>query len=158
VVRSKGVGSGVTGSVRATLRKDGVEHDAHIQQFDEVKAIKSPGAGTTEIDFRDTFRNNVAAYRIARLIGLDQVAVTVERTHERKNSLIYNYDRNLGNLLIDKSWNVWMIDHGRAFKIFKELKDPGNLGTHCPRAMLAGMPQARTSTANVRANGSAHRR
>jgi hypothetical protein len=180
VVHTRGVGTGTTGSVRATLRKDGLEHDAHIQQIDQTKPVTSLGAGTTEIDFRDSFRNNVAAYRVARLLGLDRVAVTVERTYERKDSsfmwwvddklmselerhdkkmeapdppawnrqlwvvrifdqLIYNYDRNLGNLLIDKSWNVWMIDHSRAFKIFKELKDSRNLGTHCPRAFLAAL-------------------
>ena len=180
VVHTKAVGSGVTGSVRATLRKDGLEHDAHIQQIDEAKPIKTLGAGTTEMDFRDSFRNNVAAYRIARLLGLDRVAVTVERNYERKDSsfmwwvddklmselerrdkkmeapdppvwnrqtwvvrifdqLTYNYDRNPGNLIIDKSWNLWMIDHSRGFKIFKELKDPGSLGTHCPRALLAAM-------------------
>jgi len=33
------------------------------------------------------------------------------------DQLIYNTDRNLGNLLIDKSWRLWMIDHTRAFKV-----------------------------------------
>ena len=32
-----------------------------------------------------------------------------------------------------------MIDHSRAFKVFKELKNPENLGTHCPRALLASL-------------------
>jgi hypothetical protein len=187
VVRARGAGKGVTGTTQVTLRKDGLEHYASVQTIDEAKSIKPLGAGTTEIDFRDSFRNNVAAYRIARIlsaggpVGLDRVAVTVERIFERKSAsymwwvddvlmsefdrhekktdapdppawnrqiwvvrifdqLIYNYDRNLGNLLIDKSWNIWMIDHSRAFKIFKELKDPGNLGTHCPRALLTALP------------------
>lgn len=29
--------------------------------------------------------------------------------------LIHNTDRNLGNLLYDADWNVWLIDHSRAF-------------------------------------------
>jgi hypothetical protein len=180
VVRTKGTGTGTTGSVRATLRKDGLEHDAHIQSIDETKPMKALGAGTTEMDFRDSFRNNVAAYALDQLLGLGMVAVTVERTFERKSSsymwwvddvvmselerrdkkieapdplawnrqmyavrifdqLIYNFDRNLGNLLVDKSWNLWMIDHSRAFKIFKELKAPKNLGTRCPRTLLAAL-------------------
>jgi hypothetical protein len=32
------------------------------------------------------------------------------------DNLIANSDRNQGNLLIDRSWNVWLIDHTRAFK------------------------------------------
>jgi hypothetical protein len=29
------------------------------------------------------------------------------------DQLIYNTDRNLGNLLIDGDWRIWMIDHTR---------------------------------------------
>lgn len=43
------------------------------------------------------------------------------------DQLIYNVDRNLGNLLIDKGWEIWMIDHTRAFRLLKELKAPGNI-------------------------------
>jgi hypothetical protein len=32
------------------------------------------------------------------------------------DSLIYNIDRNLGNLLIDGDWKIYMIDHSRCFK------------------------------------------
>ena len=32
------------------------------------------------------------------------------------DNLIANSDRNQGNLLIDRSWNIWFIDHTRAFK------------------------------------------
>jgi hypothetical protein len=41
--------------------------------------------------------------------------------------LIYNVDRNLGNLVIDKNWTIWMIDHSRAFRLHREIKTPGNL-------------------------------
>ena len=32
------------------------------------------------------------------------------------DNLTANSDRNQGNLLIDRSWNIWFIDHTRAFK------------------------------------------
>jgi hypothetical protein len=32
------------------------------------------------------------------------------------DALIANTDRNQGNLLIDKNWNLWLIDHTRAFR------------------------------------------
>jgi len=32
------------------------------------------------------------------------------------DNLVANSDRNQGNLLIDRSWNIWFIDHTRAFK------------------------------------------
>ena len=42
------------------------------------------------------------------------------------DALIYNSDRNGGNLLIDAGWRIWMIDHTRAFRLTKDLPDaPG---------------------------------
>ena len=58
------------------------------------------------------------------------------------DQLIYNVDRNLGNLVIDKSWTVWMIDHSRAFRLFDKLKTPGNL-TKCDRQLLRAAEGAR---------------
>ena len=33
------------------------------------------------------------------------------------DALIANHDRNTGNSLIDQDWNVWLIDHSRAFQV-----------------------------------------
>ena len=179
VVKQKGAPGGITGSVRATLRLGDVEHDAHIQPHDEYKNQLQLGSGM-ELDFRDTWRNNVAAYRIDRLLELGMVPVTVVRRDPRSSNLasftwwvddvlmeekdryqkkvkppdveawnrqiyvtrlfdqlIYNFDRNLGNLLIDKGWNVWMIDHTRGFKVFKDLRNEKNLSQTCEGELLA---------------------
>ncbi len=40
------------------------------------------------------------------------------------DNLIYNEDRNLGNILIEPDWKLWMIDHTRAFRRWKELLNP----------------------------------
>jgi len=37
------------------------------------------------------------------------------------DNLVYNTDRNAGNILIDKDWKVWLIDHTRAFRKYDEL-------------------------------------
>jgi hypothetical protein len=176
IVRTKSAPGGITASTRATLRLDGFEHDAHIQTIDQVKPVMALDAGA-EIDFRDSYKNNVAAYRLDRLLGLGMVPVTVVREYDRREAaftwwvddvrmtegerrakkahspdieewnrqmyvvmvfdqLIYNFDRNPGNLLADGSWRVWMIDHTRAFKIFKELKNPNNLKPRCARGLF----------------------
>ena len=42
------------------------------------------------------------------------------------DALVYNTDRNRGNILIDRDWKLWMIDHTRAFRHHKKLPDaPG---------------------------------
>jgi len=40
------------------------------------------------------------------------------------DNLIYNEDRNLGNILIEPDWKLWMIDHTRAFRRWKALLNP----------------------------------
>ncbi len=32
------------------------------------------------------------------------------------DALIYNFDRNQGNMLIDSEWKLWLIDHTRSFR------------------------------------------
>ena len=179
VVKRRGAPGGITGSIRATLRKGAFVHDAHIQVIDEAKSQNQLSSGT-EFDFRDSFRNNVAAYRLDRMLGLGMVPVTAMRSFEQRTAsftwwvddvlmdekkrlhekipspdtvawndqmfvvrifdqLIYNMDRNLGNLLIDKEWRIWMIDHSRAFKIFKKTREKKELGPRCERRLLAAL-------------------
>jgi hypothetical protein len=170
---------GVTGSLVATLRRDGFVHDVHVQVIDQYKASYRMGS-QTEMDFRDSWRGNVAAYRLDRLLGLRMTPVSVKRSYRGKlaaftwwlddalmdekkrretntavpdaetwdrerrmvrvfDQLIHNSDRNLGNLLFDKQWRLWMIDHTRSFKIFGDLTDPTELGDRCERDLLAGL-------------------
>ena len=50
------------------------------------------------------------------------------------DSLIANFDRNMGNVLLDRSWNMWFIDHTRAFKRSSELRNRNRL-TQCERGL-----------------------
>lgn len=52
------------------------------------------------------------------------------------DTLVYNMDRNSGNILIDKDWKVWFIDHTRAFRRYDDLKDAKKLVQHCERGLL----------------------
>src|SRR6516164_3324645 len=54
------------------------------------------------------------------------------------DNLIYNTDRNLGNLLITSDWKIRVIDHSRTFRPFEQLKDPKQL-TMFSRTMLASI-------------------
>ena len=49
--------------------------------------------------------------------------------------LVADTDRNLGNLLIDAEWKVWMIDFTRAFRRTKTVLAPADL-TKCDRELL----------------------
>jgi len=43
------------------------------------------------------------------------------------DNLIYNEDRNIGNILIEPDWRLWMIDHTRAFRRWKQLLNPDQI-------------------------------
>lgn len=175
IVRMRGVSKGVTNTLRATLSDGVTTHDASVQTIDEYRQVYQTPRGT-ELNFRDSWRFNVAAYRIDRLLDLRMIPVSVERRyagksgsftwwvddvlmdeHERyrkKHSspdsadwnqqmsiarlfdqLIANVDRNLGNLLIDRDWRIWLIDHSRSFRLASSLRSPKNL-SRVDRALL----------------------
>ena len=65
---------GVTRSRRATASDGELTHDVHIQTVDMSRRL-----AFGEINFRDSYLYNVAAYRVAVLLGLDCVPMSVER-------------------------------------------------------------------------------
>lgn len=40
------------------------------------------------------------------------------------DNLVFNIDRNQGNILVDKNYTLWMIDHTRAFQSVYKLLEP----------------------------------
>ena len=54
------------------------------------------------------------------------------------DELIYNTDRNSGNLVITKDWRIHMIDHTRAFRTHRVLESPKDL-VQCDRRLLAAL-------------------
>lgn len=102
--------------------------------------------------FRESYKAEIAAYQLDRLLDLGMVPPVVERTLDGKvgaavlwiegttgwdkdkpaqgpepawskqisrmklfDQLIANIDRNQGNLLYDRDWHLFLIDHSRAF-------------------------------------------
>jgi hypothetical protein len=99
----------------------------------------------------ESYKSEIAAYELDKMLDLSMVPVVVERTVDGKpgavvlwldrvrtwsevlplpkppswsrqlarmklfDNLIGNPDRNKGNLLVDGAWNLFLIDHSRAF-------------------------------------------
>jgi len=175
VVERRELSTGITNSQRALLDDGKFRHHAHIQTVDITKTSFQTVSGT-ELNFRDSYKYNIAAYELDKLLELNMVPVSVERKVgtigavtwwvddtlmtelERKkkkleppdlsswnqqmylcrvfDQLIYNTDRNLGNLVITKDWQIWLIDHTRAFRTMKDLRSFENL-VECDRRLLA---------------------
>jgi hypothetical protein len=80
VVRTRSTSKGITGSLRATLSDGTYTHDAQIQNV-EISKASFAGTRGTELNFRDSFKFNVAAYKLSRLLGLKMIPPSVERPH-----------------------------------------------------------------------------
>src|SRR5215207_2467420 len=63
VIRTRDTQKGITRSLRATLSDGTLTHDAHIQTIEQTKA-QFQGPNTIELNFRDSWQFNVAAYQI----------------------------------------------------------------------------------------------
>lgn len=72
-------GAGVTGSQRATASDGRLTHDVHIQAVDISRSRFVARGARVELNFRDSYRYNIAAYRLAALLGLDNVPMSVPR-------------------------------------------------------------------------------
>ncbi len=167
ITKSKGVPVGVTLPQKMTLEKDGREETAVFKTIDERKPGVTRLEAGPEVDFKDSWKFEIAAYELNKMLKMDMIPPAVERTHgmqkgslqlwidgcmtelERTkkkmqapgpmgwrqqmfkvrvfDNLIYNIDRNLGNLLITPEWQLIMIDHTRCFKSLGELVHPKDL-------------------------------
>ncbi len=183
VVANHGIPTGVTHPRRVTLELDGVRHDAVFKSIDEFRpGVTQFEGGKPEIDFQDSYKTEIAAYELDKLVGLGMVPATVAREigHDRGSlqywvtsqmigeqqlteqvrlerkiqppdiekwneemykarmwdSLIYNVDRNVGNVLVTPDWHVVLIDHSRTFRRFKELEEQKGM-TRFSRTLLA---------------------
>jgi len=180
IIADNPANKGVTDTRRVTLTDGKITHDANVQRIDEHRDYFEGQNGTREFNFKDTYKFNLAAWELAKLLAIeDMMPPYVERRYAgnpasfswyvdnelmddeeriakhlhapdqaawREESyvvsvfdqLIYNTDRNEGNLLIDQQWGLWMIDHTRAFRTRRDLLDPKGL-VKCDRNLLARM-------------------
>jgi len=80
---------GVTRSRQAILELNGVSHFAVWKTIDDVrKGVTNLGRGGYEIDFRDTWKNEVPAYELDKELGLKMVPVAVSRTFQNKQGAL----------------------------------------------------------------------
>ncbi|HTY64567.1 MAG TPA: hypothetical protein VMG30_20130 [Acidobacteriota bacterium] len=76
---------GITHPYRLTLSDGRVTHDGSFQSVDDRRNSVILDDGSMQINFRDSYHFNIAAYEIAKLVGLGRMMpVTVERKWEGK--------------------------------------------------------------------------
>lgn len=84
IVEARPIGEGSTHPFRLTLSDGHRTHDAAFQSIDERAPMKELETGI-ELHFVDSYHFNIAAFRLAELLGLDDmVPVSVERHWRRE--------------------------------------------------------------------------
>jgi hypothetical protein len=78
--RPRDIPVGVTTPQRATLDGGNLRHDAAIQKADVHQPTYTTMRGT-ELNFRDTWKFNVAGYEVAKMLQLNMVPPYVERRY-----------------------------------------------------------------------------
>ncbi|HJT86887.1 MAG TPA: hypothetical protein VJ732_03500 [Bryobacteraceae bacterium] len=85
VMNVHGVTKGITGTVRVTLSDGTITHDASVQRINDSQLIFEGGDGSKELNFKDTYKYNIAAWKLAQVLGIDDmVPPSVERSYEGK--------------------------------------------------------------------------
>ena len=162
VVREKKLSDGINRPLKLTLEKAGVRANAIFRTVD-IERIDRANASAHDRLFRDSYRFEIAAYEMSRLLGLGNIPPVVLRTFGNRegslqlwierampeskrmargerpadpagwsrqrqmmaifDNLIYNFDRNPGNMLFDAAGKLWLVDHTRSFKRLPALVD-----------------------------------
>ncbi len=129
IVKTRSASKGITGTLRATLTDGRITHDASIQSIDMYKAIYNTPIGT-QCGFKDSYKFNIAAYRLAVLLGIDGVPPSVERRYSGVRSaftwwvddVVMDEGRRLGQKIQapnPESWNQQMF----VVRVFDQLID-----------------------------------
>ena len=178
IVDAKTLEVGVTAPKKFTMVWNGVTRYAVFKSVDDFKDLMKFEGGRVDMNFQDSWKSEIAAYEIDKIIGLGMVPATVERTYKGArgsvqfwvdsmmtqgeykakkipaanpemynqmmfktrlfDNMVYNTDRNLGNLLITRDWELVLIDHSRAFRPSDLLKSSKDL-ERFSRSLLEGI-------------------
>ena len=152
VIEQHDIGQGINRTRRLLLEKDGVRAHAAFREVDITLGEARVG-DRFYLVFRDSYIFECAAYRLAKMLGMDSVPPAVPRRLDRTDgsvqlwlegaraqdagtfrppdasawaqqlwtmnffdALVYNVDRNPGNLMVGADYKLWLIDHTRAFQ------------------------------------------
>jgi hypothetical protein len=82
IVSMASIPVGVAAPRKATVEWNGVQHFAVFKTIDEERpGVSQLTNGIVEANFQDSWRTEIAAYEIDKIIGLALVPATVERTY-----------------------------------------------------------------------------
>lgn len=88
IVEERKIEVGVTDPSKLLLEQDGRRLHAHFQPFDRVFDKIRLADGRVQFSYRDTYKFNIAAYRLSVLVGMDNIPPSFFRRVERQKGSV----------------------------------------------------------------------
>lgn len=88
IVQAKSTSKGVTLPSKVTLELNGLTRFAAFKSIDVFKTVQTFDGGGIEPSFQDSWKTEIAAYEVDKIIGLGMVPATVERTYDGKKGSV----------------------------------------------------------------------
>src|SRR6478736_474663 len=84
VTAVKDIGKGVTMSRKLTMQQNGVTESGVFKIIDDkpLVGVQRLADGSIDAEFQDSWKTEVAAYELDKMIGLGMVPATVERRYD----------------------------------------------------------------------------
>jgi hypothetical protein len=180
ITSAKELSVGITKPLKVYLESEGIRMKAVFRYVEDFKHEWDSPKGL-KLNYHDSCMFELAAYRLSRLLGIQNIPPTVfrelksddftdpslskkfprhkgtlqawvesamtekDREEEDVNpisgrywayqfqmmilfdNLVFNDDRNQGNILIGPDWKIWFIDSTRAFRTYRDLPSPDRI-------------------------------
>ena len=107
VTSQRDIGTGVTKPRQLVLEKDGLRVHAAFNYVEVEGDNKKLADGSTEMFFIDSYRSDIATYRLSRMLGLEMIPPGVERQIDGVDGVVRLWIENL------ESYQDWL-DEGNS--------------------------------------------
>ena len=96
------IGTGVTNPWQLVLEKDGLKVHAAFNYVDQTGQREKLADGTIEMYFLDSYKSDIATYKLSRLLGMEMIPPGIEREIEGKKGVVRLWIEDL------KSYEEWL--------------------------------------------------
>ena len=97
---------GITKPMKITLENNGMKVHAKFSSVDQAGQNEKLADGSIEMYFMDSYKSDLAAYELSKMLGMNSVPPAVERQIERADGIVQIWIEDL------TSYDTWIKEGG----------------------------------------------